>query len=518
MDVPAILIATLLGLWLRLWLAFSSGLWRDEVQGLMVSTLPSLGETLAFLRNEESHPPLFYLIERSWVAAFGSTDGSLVMLGMIPGVALIPLAGAVGWATSGRRAGVLAAWFTALAWPLVQQSGDARPYALLAFLALGATWAAFHALTRGSRAAWIWYVVACVGLLYSHNWAVLVVAALGLTAFFTLRTLHSGGATWWVVLRPWCAVHGAIALLYLPWLPSVVRQSSEAGYAPAARFPAEWFVVAPTVALGLTVGLLVPAVLVIVLGAVGRDARAPRPSAALFLGWVAVLPCFLAAATWRFSLLTVTNCLVILAPVALTAVAVLMGKETGAGIGGRRLAAAASFLAILGASLAMRWLPKSNIRAVADFVSERAGTRDLVIVHSALIGPAFRRYAGISWGDLVAFPPQFEGGPVRFRDWGRHLSGPGDLEAIRQKVQTAGREGAGLWIVSEVRDYGVADSAAPVGTRQWVAYRMEKALDELRSIAVRTYGEADFTLSPDGGRRTRERIRVDGYLATGDDL
>src|SRR5690606_27437770 len=122
--------AVLVGAWIRASLALGSGLWRDEVQSLTISRLPTLGEMFEFLIREESHPPLFYLIERAWTSVFGASDLAVIALGLIPASALILATGVIAWRWSRPAAGVAAAWFVALAWPLVWQGGDGRPYAL----------------------------------------------------------------------------------------------------------------------------------------------------------------------------------------------------------------------------------------------------------------------------------------------------------------------------------------------------------------------------------------------------
>jgi hypothetical protein len=507
-----VLIATLVGLGLRAWLAFSSGLWRDEVQGLLVATLPSLRDVLTFLVEEESHPPLFYLIERGWNSAFGGSDASLALLGLIPGVAIVPLAAAAGWAISSRRAGILAAWFTAFAWPLVQQSSDARPYALLGGLTLAAAWASFQVITRRSRAACYWYVGCCVALLYTHNWAVLVVAGLGVLMLSGLRFQSSDRREY---LRTWVTVHAAIAMLYLPWVPALLRQAREGGYAPAVQFPFEWLLIAPTVALGMTLVLLIPALLLILLGTArtGVHARAVEPSR--HFAWAAVLPTLLAAAAWKFSLVTLTHCAAILTPVALTAVAIALGRDAPAPAT-RRLMAAAGFLGLLGVSLTERWDPDSNIREVADFVRQRRGQRDLIILHSASIGPAFLRYLESPTAQVVTYPLQDAAGPIRFREWGSRLAARDDLEAILRRIEAAARDSADVWIVSEVREDAFADSTAALGTRDGSAYLMASALKSIRHSAMASMGEPVLVVDPNEARRTRERVRLEWYALHGD--
>lgn len=56
----------LVGAALRWGEATAGGFWVDKAQALEVMGLPTVGETIAFLAQHESHPPVYYVLMRGW--------------------------------------------------------------------------------------------------------------------------------------------------------------------------------------------------------------------------------------------------------------------------------------------------------------------------------------------------------------------------------------------------------------------------------------------------------------------
>lgn len=500
-------IATLVGAALRVALASSSGLWRDEVQALEISRLPTLPDLFAFLVREDSHPPLFYLVERLWVHLFGVSDSALVALGLLPGVLLIPVAGGIAGRFSGRGAGLLAAAFLSVAWPLVWQAGDARPYAFLSLATFLTTVTAVVACRTRSTAAWLAYAVGCLVMLYTHNWWVLVVATL---AVITLAD------SWWhtsgrrAALKPWLAAHGALALVYLPWVPVVLAQARSAGYAGHARFPGEWLVIVPTLQLGVTFPLLLPAAALILLGAWGvREAGQGAVIARrLFLG--AAMPCLLALVTWTRTDLMSTYCAVALSPLLLVAVACALGTGKGRARAMRGWIAAVLFLAMLGVTLKDRWYLKSNVREAALLVSAHAEEADLVLVFPSSMGPVYQRYDA-SGAQVIVYPPQTPTRPTEFAGWWRRFDEPEALARTRRILADARRAGRTVWLVSQLRVDHSPDSTAPVGTRDRFRYSVGARIRDLRTVLREEFGQPDSerTMVPVEWRR--ELVKVERY-------
>ncbi|MDZ7673455.1 MAG: glycosyltransferase family 39 protein [Acidimicrobiales bacterium] len=199
-----------------------SPLWLDEALSVTIAQLPA-GDIPEALRHD-GHPPLYYLLLHGWMELFGSGDVAVRSLSGILGVALLPLM----WVAGRRRGGVVAggaALVLAAATPyLVRYSTEARMYALLALLVLGA-WLVADDLRGGpDRGRWALLAVLTGGALLTHYWAIyLGVAAVGLLAW-----------RWWRAdaRREALRIGSALAagtVFFLPWLPSFLYQASHTG-------------------------------------------------------------------------------------------------------------------------------------------------------------------------------------------------------------------------------------------------------------------------------------------------
>src|SRR5437870_12546601 len=89
-DWIAAALVTLVATYLHvLFLLNAGGLWRDEVDLVHLSLLPSLSEVWQNLPHD-SCPILMHLVVRAWsTAGFGNTDPSLRVLGLYVGLSLL---------------------------------------------------------------------------------------------------------------------------------------------------------------------------------------------------------------------------------------------------------------------------------------------------------------------------------------------------------------------------------------------------------------------------------------------
>lgn len=499
--------ATIVGAWLRISLALSSGLWRDEVQSLAISRMPTVRDLLAFLVREDSHPPLFYLVERVWVGLFGATDQAIAALGLVPGILLVPAAGWAGWRLGGRRVAVVGSWAVALAWPVVWQAGDGRPYAFLSLCTLATSVAAFGVVRRGTAGWWAAYVLGSVLLLHTHNWWLLVVAGMALAIAWTAWRSPTEHRAW---VPAWLLGHGAMALLYLPWVPVLLRQGGFAGYAGYATFPLHWVVVAAVLLLATTLTLLAPTILVLVLGTWRTAAPAPGPDPSRFLALVVAVPSALAMTAWRVTDLTIPQCVAALTPLALLAIACRFGREGNPGSAPRWLAASGAFLALLGIGMWTHWSGKSNVREAARFVSTQAGAGDLVIVYPSSIGPVYQRY-DVPRRRLIVFPHQEPVAPTRYGGWWGRFEDQATLAQVLETIDQARRERRTVWLVNQVRlDYS-PDSTAPIGTRERFRHGVGTRLEQIRSRLRDSFGSPDPGAELGPARWARELVRVERY-------
>ena len=249
------------------------------------------------------------------------------------------------WAAGGRRAGAVAAAVVAVCPFLTYYAQEARMYTLVAVLSLVAT-AAFV------RRRPVVLVVALTLLLYTHTWGVFLFAgARGRLARARPRP------------RPACCAGASAAVLYLPWVPSLISQALHTG--------APWSV-PPSVLY------LLPAVAAVGVAPARRAGPRRPPPASRSRGWPRR-----STPAWSPRYL-----FVLFGPVLLV-VARAPSRMAPIGRGG----------AGRGVLLAGPPAAKSNARAVAASVAPSVRAGDLVVVTQPEQVPVLHRYlpAGVRY-------------------------------------------------------------------------------------------------------------------------
>jgi uncharacterized membrane protein len=186
-------------------------LFGDEVLAYREIAGHTLGQTIsAVSRGVESSPPLFFVL--AWFSAkIGDPTVWIRLPTLLLGTATIPVIYLLGRETVGRRGALIGAAIAAAS-PFATYYGvEARPYATMEFFVALSTLALMRAIRTGHRRDWALYTVGATGAVYSHY-----------TAVFVLVTQAAWAA--WVCrrrLRPLLIASAAVAVLFLPWLPSL---------------------------------------------------------------------------------------------------------------------------------------------------------------------------------------------------------------------------------------------------------------------------------------------------------
>lgn len=346
----ALLVLTALSVALRTG-ALDAGYWIDEAIAVGIASHDP-GEIPGLLRQDGS-PPLYYLLLHAWMTLVGDGEAATRSLSLLFAAAAVP---AAWWAAGGRRAGAVAAAIVAVCPFLTYYAQEARMYTLVAVLSLVAT-AAFV------RRRPVVLTVALTLLLYTHTWGVFLLAAFALV--WLVRDRGRGGLL----------VGLAVAVLYLPWAPTLVFQAVHTG-APWSAAP--------------SVLILVPAALAVAWRP--RDDLVLAAAAGLALAWLVSH----AMPAWSPRYL-----FVLFGPVLLAVAA-----RRAAWIGVAALAAAAL--------LAGPPAAKSNARAVAVSVGVTLRAGDLVVCTQPEQIPVLHRYlpAGVRYLTPLGTPAD-----PSFTDW-----------------------------------------------------------------------------------------------------
>jgi 4-amino-4-deoxy-L-arabinose transferase-like glycosyltransferase len=192
----------------------ADGLWTDEAwTALLVRRSPHA--ILDLLRNDDA-PPLFYLLEKTSALLTGGAEWGLRLLPALAGLGAVALAWRLCRDRAPRAALPVAAalGFSSVA---VHYSRQARSYSLLHLLALLAMGAAISLRENPGKRTAAWFLLACLGLAYSHNLGVLLVVAALLTGVLPLLVSRPHRRSGALVLA-------ILALGMIPWLSALQPQ------------------------------------------------------------------------------------------------------------------------------------------------------------------------------------------------------------------------------------------------------------------------------------------------------
>ncbi len=215
LRLPAWLWPFLVALALRLIALDIRPLWYDEAFGVVLARQGWGGIATATWRallqghRGEHHTPLFYFLLWGWTELFGDGVVQVRLLSVVWGM----VAWALAWKLAHRwlspSTARMAAWMVALSPFQIHYAQEARMYSMLAAAALGLLWSFEQARTTGRR---IWWVVTTgfgILLLYTHNAAILYLAAWAPLAFYIAHKENR--------LGPLLAAGLGMGLAYLPW-------------------------------------------------------------------------------------------------------------------------------------------------------------------------------------------------------------------------------------------------------------------------------------------------------------
>ncbi|MEJ7784125.1 MAG: glycosyltransferase family 39 protein [Solirubrobacteraceae bacterium] len=201
--------------------------WIDEGLSVGIASFP-LTDIPGALRQDGS-PPLYYGLLHVWINLVG--DGEARTHALSLGFALLTVP--VGFGFARALFSERAAWLTAIVAALIPflsyYAQETRMYALAALLSMLAA-GSFALVFLQGRKRWMpAFVLSGAALMYTHNWGLFMMAGLGLAL---LPLLRAGRVAW----RDALIGFGAIGLLYLPWLPTVIYQAGHTG-APWSTVP-----------------------------------------------------------------------------------------------------------------------------------------------------------------------------------------------------------------------------------------------------------------------------------------
>jgi mannosyltransferase len=223
---------------------------------------------------QDGSPPLYYLALHVWMGlAGGDGEARTHALSLLFATATIP----AGWWAGRRLFGPRAGWATAALCAtcpfLTYYAQETRMYALVALLGLLSTAAFADAYALRDRRAIPAFSVLTALTVYTHNWGLFLAAGMGVAFLVLWRTAPAAERR--TLVRDGLLGFGALVVLYLPWIPTLLFQAAHTG-APWSERP-QW----DAIISGLypLVGGVETALLVAVLGIAGLLTLRQSPDA-----------------------------------------------------------------------------------------------------------------------------------------------------------------------------------------------------------------------------------------------
>lgn len=201
-----------------------AGLWIDE--GISIGIAHHHWTSIPGLLDQDGSPPAYYLLLSLWQHAFGDGEQATHVLSLLFGLACVPLAFLAGRALFGRTTGLVCALLAALDPYLTYYAQETRMYELEALLSLLVVYAWVQGILR-RRTAWTVALVPAIDLaVYTHNWALFLCVGLFVATAVVARDR----------LKRFAVMALAVAVLYLPWAPTLLSQVRHTG-APWSTTP-----------------------------------------------------------------------------------------------------------------------------------------------------------------------------------------------------------------------------------------------------------------------------------------
>lgn len=532
-----IAVLTAFALLVRGVIASRGGLWADEGFFLSVVRTPSWESMLSFLASHESHPPLFYIVMRAWIGIAGDTDAAARVLPVLISAAVIPVAWAAGASLFSRRAGLVAAVFTAVAPAMSEHGAQIRPYGLLALTVLVSCWSMILSLESERLRYRVVYVIATLAMLYTHHWGWLVAAgqhAAWAYVMVSRRRRRAGNLP-----RQWAATWIVIAIGYAPWVTALLSQATNAGHGGIPVESASDALMLLSYAAFTFFSTLVPgrfaprevaaglsfvfaAGMAVSMHVARGRTGAAKPevhdrqseAAAAVIGVTCAASVALAVLISPFSNMLLQRCLTVVVPLLALLFADWGVRAWQPGAGKQGATLAVFLCSILSANTAfelyaLATTPRSNAREAARLVASRSKPTDLVLVAPAWYRPSFSRYLAEPL-ELAEFPHSDTGALVDFSNVWERVSDPSEMERTMSVVAKAHAEGRRVWVVTSAQ-YAREVSASEIA--QAVKHRHPKpvtvsAVNQIRASIERQFGAADSTLLVQTRKPLYDDVRV----------
>ena len=215
---------------MSLWIGLRQSVWFDEAYSILLAKQP-IGELLR-LTALDTHPPLYYVLLKGWAGLFGWSELSLRLASVGSLVLTIVVAGLLLARLFGRKIALGVLPLLALA-PLVLRYGfEIRMYADAMLVGMAATYVLVRAVQATQAAHRNWWLVAYALLVVTGVYLLYYLAFLWIAHVVWLLVITIRKRKPWQSLVPYVVSYVGAAVLFVPWLPTFISQTSNGALAP----------------------------------------------------------------------------------------------------------------------------------------------------------------------------------------------------------------------------------------------------------------------------------------------
>lgn len=192
--------------------------WFDEAYSVWLARMPIT--RAIFFTAQDVHPPLYYLLLHAWISGFGDGVVAVRSFSVVLGVMTVAVGMLLAHRMASRRIAAMAGLLLAMFPIAVYYSQEVRMYALLGLLMLSAAYLLVSWAQRQYTRYLLGYSLLMIAGFYTHYFA-----ALGaLASWMYVLLARAPGGRRLISMHQWWFFNLAIAVAYLPWLPTLYEQ------------------------------------------------------------------------------------------------------------------------------------------------------------------------------------------------------------------------------------------------------------------------------------------------------
>lgn len=203
-----------LGLFLRIYDLSNESLWLDEGYSIKVANL-NLSKIAEETSQNDTHPPLYYMILHFWIDLFGDSEFSTRFPSVIFGFFAILMIYKVGSLIFDKETGLLSSLLLGLSVFHIHYSQEVRMYSLLSLLTLFSMYFFIRLFKERSLMTLVGYILFTVLLMYTHVYGLFIIVAQSIY-LATLCLLSK--EVYKLHFKRWILLQLILIVLFTPWI------------------------------------------------------------------------------------------------------------------------------------------------------------------------------------------------------------------------------------------------------------------------------------------------------------